>query len=142
MRRRARRNSAPPSVVISMSLSVTVPSVGSTRRLMQRMTFDLPAPDGPISAILAVGHVEVDALEREVAGAVALRQPLDPKHSAALRLSAAGLLAGVLDPGRRVDLADHAPVLLIGDRDEAVLVLEFRLERRALPPEREERPLH
>ena len=28
-----------------------VPAVGSTRRLMQRMTVDLPAPDGPISAI-------------------------------------------------------------------------------------------
>src|SRR5260221_12412351 len=57
------------------------------------------------------------------------------------RLSADGLLAGVLDAGRRVDLADHAPVLLIGDRDEAVLVLEFRLERGALPREGEERLL-
>src|SRR5260370_15562959 len=54
------------------------------------------------------------------------------------RRSADGLLAGVLDAGRRVDLADHAPVLLIGDRDEAVLVLEFRLERGALPREGEE----
>src|SRR5437016_13882250 len=57
------------------------------------------------------------------------------------RLSADGLLAGVLDAGRRVDLADHAPVLLIGDRDEAVLVLELRLEGRALPREGEERLL-
>src|SRR5258708_32038934 len=57
------------------------------------------------------------------------------------RRSADGLLAGVLDAGRRVDLADHAPVLLIGDRNEAVLVLEFRLERGALPREGEERPL-
>src|SRR5258708_30840106 len=57
------------------------------------------------------------------------------------RLSADGLLAGVLDAGRRVDLADHAPVLLIGDRNEAVLGLEFRLERGALPREGEERLL-
>ena len=51
MRRRARRSSLRPSVVISVSLSVTVPAVGSTSRLMQRITVDLPAPDGPISAI-------------------------------------------------------------------------------------------
>src|SRR2546430_14690420 len=57
------------------------------------------------------------------------------------RLSADDLVAGVLDAGRRVDLADHAPVLLIGDRDEAVLLLELRLERRALPREGEERLL-
>jgi len=37
--------------VISTSLRVTVPAVGSTSRLMQRITVDLPAPDGPISAI-------------------------------------------------------------------------------------------
>src|SRR4051794_33977433 len=31
--------------------------------------------------------------------------------------------AGVFHPGRRVDLADHAPFLLIGDRHETVLGL-------------------
>ena len=51
MRRRARRSSPLPSPVSSVSLSVMVPAVGSTSRLMQRMTVDLPAPEGPISAI-------------------------------------------------------------------------------------------
>ncbi|ODS02031.1 hypothetical protein AUC71_02745 [Methyloceanibacter marginalis] len=49
MRRRARRKPARPSRVISVSLSCTWPLVGSTSRLMQRMSVDLPAPDGPIS---------------------------------------------------------------------------------------------
>jgi len=51
MRRRARRSSPRPSPVITVSLRVTVPAVGSTSRLMQRMTVDFPAPDGPIKAI-------------------------------------------------------------------------------------------
>ena len=31
---------------------------------------------------LAVRHVEIDALEREIAGAIALGQPLDTQHAA------------------------------------------------------------
>jgi hypothetical protein len=33
-----------------MSLSAIVPAVGSTSLFTQRMSVDLPAPDGPISA--------------------------------------------------------------------------------------------
>ena len=45
------RRSAPlPKVVSSTPLSAMVPAVGSTSRLMQRISVDLPAPDGPISA--------------------------------------------------------------------------------------------
>src|SRR5258705_217021 len=74
MRRRARRNSRLPSVVISMSFSVTVPAVGSTSRLMQRMTVDLPAPEGPISAITLPRKLKerlldlLDQLRLEVVG--------------------------------------------------------------------------
>src|SRR5215510_7992252 len=46
-------------------------------------------------------------------------------------------LASVFHAGRGVDLADDAPILLVGDRDEAVLGLELGLERRALPREAE-----
>ena len=98
-----------------------MPAVGSTSRLMQRMTVDLPAPDGPISAITcAVGHVEVDALEREIAGAVALGQTLDPQHRLppAMRLH---YLQVYFTPLACVDLANDAPVFLVGDRDELVL---------------------
>src|SRR5580700_766088 len=51
------------------------------------------------------------------------------------------LFAGVLDAIGGIDLADDAPVFLIGDRYETVLFLEFRLQRRALPREGEERLL-
>jgi hypothetical protein len=40
-----------------------------------------------------------------------------------------GLFAGVLDPVRRINLANDAPVLLIIDWDESVFVLEFRFQR-------------
>src|ERR1700688_484368 len=48
------------------------------------------------------------------------------------------LLAGVFHAVRRVDLADHAPILLVGDRHKAIFVLEFRLERGTFPLECEE----
>src|SRR3954447_20929987 len=50
-------------------------------------------------------------------------------------------LAAVFHARRGVDLADHAPVFLVGDRHELVLALELGLERRALPRERKERLL-
>jgi len=48
--RRARRSAPRDRPVTSTSLSAMVPAVGSTSRLMQRISVDLPAPDGPISA--------------------------------------------------------------------------------------------
>ena len=48
IRRRARRNSPPDSAVMFRSPRWTVPALGSTSRLMQRIRVDLPAPDGPI----------------------------------------------------------------------------------------------
>ena len=48
--RRALRRAAEPSFARSVSSSITAPLVGSTRRLMQRIMVDLPAPDGPINA--------------------------------------------------------------------------------------------
>ena len=66
---------------------------------MQRMTVDLPAPEGPISAITSPsGEVKVDAFERQVAGPVALRQPLDPKHSLGARSGAIDYLQVYLTP--------------------------------------------
>src|SRR5258708_1144750 len=51
------------------------------------------------------------------------------------------LFAGIFHSGRGIDLADDAPVFLIGDRHEAVLGLELGLQRRTLPREGEERLL-
>src|SRR5262245_46027777 len=64
----------------------------------------------------------------------------DPLRSMSLTPVAA-LFAGVFDPGRRVDLADHAPVFLVGDWHEAIFGLELGLQRRAFPREGEERIL-
>src|ERR1051326_8360172 len=52
-----------------------------------------------------------------------------------------GLFAGVLDPVRRIDLANDVPIPLVLDRDEAVLVLELGLQGRSLPRKGEERLL-
>src|SRR4051812_11694543 len=41
------------------------------------------------------------------------------------------LFAGVFHAGCGIDLADDAPVFLIGDRHEAILGLELGLQRRA-----------
>ena len=101
---------------------------------------------------LAVGHVEVDALERQVAGPVALHQTLDPKHArppgaefeaafGAWFARLAPSLASVFDAGGLVDLAQNRPVFFVFDRDELVFLLELGLQRRALPREAEERLL-
>src|SRR4249919_655555 len=50
----------------------------------------------------------------------------------------ASLLAGIFHAARRIDLADHVPVFLVGDRNELVLTLELGLQRGTLPGEREE----
>ena len=51
MRRRAARSPLCDSPVRSVSFNTVRPEVGSTSRLMHRIRVDLPAPDGPISAI-------------------------------------------------------------------------------------------
>ncbi|OBX37059.1 hypothetical protein A8U91_01407 [Halomonas elongata] len=51
IRRRARRKSRPRMAARSLSPNLIVPDEGSTRRLMQRIRVDLPAPEGPISPI-------------------------------------------------------------------------------------------
>src|SRR5689334_17395099 len=68
-----------------------------------------------------------------------------PRRAFAFRPLAGALFAplftSVFDPGGLVDLADHGPVLLEGDRQEAVLFLELLLQRGAFPGEGEERLL-
>ena len=49
MRRRARRKPLRPRRVMSVSLTSTRPLLGFTSRLMQRISVDLPLPEGPIS---------------------------------------------------------------------------------------------
>ena len=156
MRRRMRRRSPLPSPA---DLGV-VERDGAGGRLDQPVD---AADDGRFAGArrpdqrhhLAVRHVEVDALERQIAGAIALGQPLDTQHSprppasrragpahargAARHALSVGLLAGVFDAVGRVDLADHVPVLLVGDGDELALLLEFLLQRGAFPIEGEER---
>ncbi len=51
MRRRMRRSSGPFARVTSIPSNVTVPDVGSTRRLMHRSSVDLPEPDKPMSTM-------------------------------------------------------------------------------------------
>src|SRR6476620_5182025 len=51
MRRRATRNSRPPSRTMSWPRKWISPAVGSTSRLMQRTSVDLPVPDGPMIAV-------------------------------------------------------------------------------------------
>src|SRR5256714_5070615 len=52
MRRRARRSAVPSSFARSWPMNRISPAVGSTSRLMQRTSVDLPAPDGPITAVM------------------------------------------------------------------------------------------
>src|SRR4051812_42370332 len=52
MRRRATRNSRPPSRTMSWPRKWISPAVGSTRRLMDRTSVDLPVPDGPMIAVM------------------------------------------------------------------------------------------
>src|SRR5882757_5894177 len=140
MRRRARPNSRPPSVVISMSLRVTVPAVGSTSRLMQRMTVDLPAPEGPISAI-----TWPSGTSRSMP--FSARSPVRYRFTRPLMRSICPptcrdeLLASVLDPGRLVDLAQNRPILLVFDRNELAFLFELGRERRTLPRKLKERLL-
>ena len=57
------------------------PEVGSTRRLMQRISVDLPAPDGPIRPTTwPAGTSNDDAPQRLVAGPVSLGEIDDAQH--------------------------------------------------------------
>src|SRR6185369_8107121 len=136
MRRRARRSSPLPSFTMSTPLSSTDPEVGSTSRLTQRITVDLPAPEGPISAITCPSGTSMS-------------MPLSARSPVRYRLvrpfmrsiDAPGeraLFTGVFHAACCVDLANDAPVFLVGDRHELVLTLEFRLQRRTFPGERQE----
>ena len=76
--------------VISMPSTKILPDVGSSSRLTQRSSVDLPEPDGPIDAHhLAVVDVEVDALEHLV-GAEGLVEVRDVDR----RRGAVGLQVG------------------------------------------------
>src|SRR5690242_2807825 len=142
MRRRARRSSRWPSAVISVPLRMIVPPVGSTSRLMQRTTVDFPAPDGPIRAMSwPSGRSKSIPFTARSPARYRFSRPLMRSMCVAPRRGLHASFAGIFHPGRRVDLADDAPVLLVVDRDEAVLLLELGLEARALPREGEERLL-
>src|SRR3989304_7677196 len=49
MRRRMSRSPSPDAEVISAPSQITLPEVGSIRRLIQRKSVDLPEPDRPIT---------------------------------------------------------------------------------------------
>jgi hypothetical protein len=51
MRRRASRSALPRSFARSWPRNMISPAVGSTSRLMQRISVDLPVPDGPMTAV-------------------------------------------------------------------------------------------
>src|SRR5262249_42086424 len=140
MRRRSRRSSAVSSLTISISLSVIDPEVGSISRLMQRITVDLPAPEGPISAITCPwGTLISMPLSARSPVRERLVRPLMRSISKPPRLRI--LFAGVFHTARCVDLTDNVPVFLVGDRNELVLTLELGLERRAFPREGKKRVL-
>ena len=86
-------------------------AVGSTSRLTQRISVDLPAPDGPIRPMTWPSpDRQVDAAQREVAGrGSALARAV---NAAACRRRSASL-AGVDDAHGLIDLAHHLPVLLV-----------------------------
>ena len=65
------------------SFSNTLPVVGCTRRLMQRISVDLPAPDGPIRPRTSpLGNVERHIAQGFVSRFVGLAQTIDFQHLA------------------------------------------------------------
>ena len=50
--RRAKRNSGRDKRMMSRPRNMISPAVGSTRRLMQRISVDFPVPDGPMTAVI------------------------------------------------------------------------------------------
>src|SRR6266702_2752329 len=164
MRRRAARSSGPDSRTRSWPRNRISPAVGSTRRLMQRISVDLPAPEGPMIAVnprpstssetpLSTGSPARYSLRRLrmvtdrstgrlVGGLAAVEASMAcaPRRSGLGRCllllpfrERLGLALGFGIVGRLVewrsgllgDLAHDRPVLLVGDREEAVVAVEL-----------------
>src|SRR5215831_17539207 len=139
MRRRMRRSSVLPSLTISTSLSAIEPDVGSTRRLTQRITVDLPAPDGPISAITCPSGTSISTL---FSARSPVRQRLVRPLMRSMKVSwLRVLLAGVFYTAGCVDFTNDTPILFVGDRDELILAFELGLQCRAFPRKGEKRVL-
>src|SRR5215204_1461362 len=154
MRRRAWRSARPESLARSWPRKRISPAVGSTRRLMQRISVDLPVPDGPMTAVMprpgmarsmsfrtgTPGRYSLRSLRmrsaREFPSLVAATTPARPSllrlslGLLARRLGLAGrlFLVGSLVVGRSGilgHLAHDRPILLVRDRQEAVVAVEL-----------------
>ena len=90
MCRRACRSAAPESRARSSPSNRISPAVGSTSRLMQRISVDLPVPDAPMIAVMPLrGDLEVDVAQHRLAGDVGLREVLEREHRCRTRRDAA-----------------------------------------------------
>src|SRR5215212_6802659 len=154
MRRRAWRSARPESLARSWPRKRISPAVGSTRRLMQRISVDLPVPDGPMTAVMprpgmarsmsfstgTPGRYSLRSLRMRsaraspslvaatTAGAAVIASSVPRPSCAPPRPRGPPLLVGSLVVGRSGilgHLAHDRPILLVGDRQEAVVAVEL-----------------
>src|SRR5437762_869387 len=160
MRRRARRNALRESPTRSSPSSSTRPAVGSTSRLMQRISVLLPVPDGPMIAVtpraamsrlmsLRTGLPGTYDFDRRLSESISeawsgsVRSPR--RRATALRTSASLLLrslrrfargflliSGLVETAARAlgHVANDRPCGLVVDRKEAVRAVERLLHFR------------
>src|SRR5688572_10835452 len=132
MRRRAWRKRRRPKRVISSPFSLIEPEVGSIKRLTQRMSVDLPAPEGPISPTNCPScSVRLTSFNA--------RSPVGYFLLSLTISSMGGLFTRIGDVHGGVDLADNVPVRLVIDFHELgdALLGEFLRQLRSRPREGE-----
>src|SRR4051812_22425782 len=131
MRRRATRNSRPPSRTMSWPRKWISPAVGSTRRLMHRTSVDLPVPDGPMIAVMPrPSTVSETSLSTGCPGRYSLRRlrmTSARSASSATGLSGVGTSMGRM-PSQVLLLRRGLLLLLLCQR--LGFALRFRLEGR------------
>eukprot|EP01136_Pigoraptor_vietnamica_P018267 Opistho-1_new@5291 len=91
----------------------TRPAVGSTRRFTQRISVDLPAPDGPIRPITSPAPSR--RLTSTSAASAFPYRLCSPHSSSSAGARAAALAAGMAHPHGLVDLAHDPPGIPVAD---------------------------